>query len=81
MEKQGQPEPILEPSPPQLSEEEIVERGGPWITLGFTSEDGTFDMKRVLNFQEAVEVYASLGEEIALAKSKYNIPTEGETSE
>jgi hypothetical protein len=90
MEKHGEPEPILwpfteqtEPTTEQteLTDEEIaqaIEDGGPWITLEFTSSDGAFVQRRVFTLTEAEDVLASLGSEIAKAKTKYNIPQETE---
>lgn len=80
IEKKGQPEPILglpmanNPDTPTAEEiAEVRERGGPFITIEFVSNDGMFSQSRMMNFEEAQEFYASLGAEIANAKSKYNI--------
>jgi hypothetical protein len=87
MEKHGEPEPILWPMKEQteqtqeLTNEEIakaIEEGGPWITLEFTSSDGAFGQRRVFTLTEAEDVLASLGSEIAKAKTKYNISQEAE---
>jgi hypothetical protein len=87
MEKHGEPEPILWPMKEQteqtqeLTNEEIakaIEEGGPWITLEFTSSDGAFVQRRVFTLTEAEDVLASLGSEIAKAKTKYNISQEAE---
>lgn len=75
MEKQGQPEPILE----LLTNEEIeevLERGGPWITVEFTSNDNAFVQRRVMTLSEAEDFYASLGNTIVETKKKYNITGE-----
>jgi hypothetical protein len=61
---------------PEEEVDDILERGGPWIMLTFTSEDGTFQMGRNLRLEEAEDLYAQLGVEIADAKSKYNITGE-----
>jgi hypothetical protein len=87
IEKHGEPEPILWPMKEQteqtqeLTNEEIakaIEEGGPWITLEFTSSDGAFVQRRVFTLTEAEDVLASLGSEIAKAKTKYNISQETE---
>lgn len=83
MDKQGQPEPILPlaNNPETLTAEEIedtLERGGPWITVEFVSNDNALSQKRVMNLEEAEGFYADLGVTIAETKSKYNILTQPE---
>lgn len=82
MEKYGEPESFLNPdelaslAKPLTEEEEIadvLERGGPWITLTFTSNDGAFTQSRVLTLTEAEDLCHSLYEEVVQAKAKYNI--------
>lgn len=85
MEKHGDPEPILNPEQlealanPLSEEQEIadtLERGGPWITVTFTSNDGAFTQSRVMTLEEAEGFVAELSSEVARAKAKYNIDQE-----
>jgi hypothetical protein len=69
-----QPEQNQTPTPEEV--DDVLERGGPWIMLTFTSEDGAFTMGRNLRLEEAEDLYSQLGMEIADAKSKYNITGE-----
>jgi hypothetical protein len=66
----------LASNPETLTADEIVdalEKGGPWITVEFESNDRAFKLVRVMPLEEADSFYASLGEEIERAKAKYNI--------
>lgn len=63
-------------NPETLTAEEItdtVERGGPFITIEFTSNDGFFKLTRVMGIDEVQDFHSSLGEEIANARELYNI--------
>lgn len=69
-------------NPETLTEKEILEvleRGGPFFTIEFVSADGMFVQKRILGYDEAQDVLAGLGEELAKAKVKYNIDHSEET--
>lgn len=58
--------------------QDVLDRGGPWITVRFVSEDKMFDQARVMALSEAEEFYAELGAEISRAKETYQIPRETE---
>lgn len=51
---------------------DVVERGGPWINVTFTSEDGMFEQTRVLTLDQAKDLVKGLRLEIAAAEIKYN---------
>jgi hypothetical protein len=75
------PEPNLPlaSNPETLTAEEIqetLEKGGPFVTLRFVDETGGFDIKRIMNWNEVNEFYASLGSEIVQSRAKYNINPE-----
>jgi hypothetical protein len=66
------------PTPEEI--EQVVEAGGPWITLTFTSEDKMFEQSRVLSLEQAGAIVRDLAAEIESAKSKYNIPDQPEVN-
>ena len=70
-----QPLPLASNPETQTEEDiqDVLERGGPFFTLTFESVDKMFSQTRVLGFAEAEELYANLGEQIAQAKTKYNM--------
>jgi hypothetical protein len=66
----------MKPEPLQMNPEEwedILERGGPWITLTFTSEDQMFVQQRVMTIAQAESLVTDLSAQIESAKIEYNI--------
>lgn len=74
-------EPAPPPPPKTMTPEEraeVVEQGGPWITLTFTSDDQMFVQQRVMSLVQAEALVNDLTAEIASAKNEYNITGESD---